>query len=461
MTDITPGPASHVARRHPGRISSRGPRPYPALDADAEARDVALAALRALVHARDASTLRQVLATVVGDLGGAVVPARFEPEDALPLDLSLGLGEPTLAVVDPLSVAALELRQVLPVLLDDARSVLARLPADDAAARRTGGKLLPSDLHHYLALLSVGDGPGARGFTGDLLRRGIDPAAVVEQVLAPAQREVGERWYRGEWSVADEHAATGVSEGALGVLPPQADGRTVLFVAPEGEWHALPARMAAAAATGVAARVLGPGLPAEHLQRYLELQAPALVALSCTMSTNLLAAARSIAAAHAAGVPVVAGGRAVGAGPARALRRGADAWAASAGDLADLHPTVRGAVEAVPHEAVEADAVPDELLVLALERQAGAATWVRAMNDRQRRHSVDDLRWLARHAAAALACDDPTVLDDLLAWLDPLLRDRGVPATVLPDGARFLADALEPRTAAVADLLRGAADRLG
>lgn len=460
MTEHGPGPAAHAARRHPGRMTSRGPRPYPVLGADAQAREIAHVALRALVHARDEATVRQVVATFIGDLGGAVVPARFEPEDALPLDVSLGLGDPTVVVVDPLSVAALGLREVLPELLADARVVLERLPLGAGPATRTGGPVGADDLDRYLALLEVGDGSAARAFTADLLRRGVGPDALVEQVLAPAQRQVGERWYRGVWSIADEHAASGVTETALAVLPPQLDGRSVLFVAPEGEWHVLPARMAAAAAPGVAARVLGPGLPAEHLQRYLELQRPELLALSCTMSTNLLAAARSIAAAHAAGIPVVAGGRAFGDDPRRALRLGADAWAASAAELADQHPAVRGPVEPVPHEAVEADAVPDEVLVLALERQAGATAWVRAMDDRQRRHSLDDLRWLARHAAAAHACDDPAVLDDLLGWLDPLLRERGVPAAVLPDGARFLADALEPGTPSVADLLRGAADRL-
>ena len=461
MTDSLPGPASHVARRHPGRMSTRGPRPYPPLGSDAEVRDVALAAVRALVHAPDEATVRQVIATVVGDLGGAVVPARFEPEAALPLDVSLGLGEPTLVVVEPLSVAALGLREVLPALLDDARAVLARLPADAGAERPTGAEVDPGDLDRFVALLATGDGVGARGFVSDLVRRGVDPADVVEQVLAPAQREVGDRWYRGVWSIGDEHAATGVSEGALAVLSPRVQGRAVLFAAPEGEWHALPARMAAAAAPGVAGRVLGPGLPAEHLRRYLELHEPELLALSCTMPTNLIAAARSIEAAHAAGVPVVAGGRAFGTDPARALRLGADAWAASAAEIGDLHPVIRRSAVPVPHEAVEADVVPDEVLVLALERQAGAGQWVRAMDERQRRHSLEDLRWLARYAAAALACDDPTVLDELLGWLEPLMSSRGVPASVLPDGVRYLADAMEPRTPSVADLLRGAADRLG
>ena len=108
-----------------------------------------------------------------------------------------------------------------------------------------------------------------------------------------------------------------------------------------------------------------------------------------------------------------------------------------------------------------ADAVADKVLLLALDRHAAVTPWVRDLSDWQRRHSLADLRWLARHAAAALACDDPTVLGDLLAWLVPLLGGRGLPARVLPDGMRYLAESLEAETPAVAALLVAGADSLG
>jgi CheY-like chemotaxis protein len=244
------------------------------------------------------------------------------------------------------------------------------------------------------------------------------------------------------------------------VLPVVHDGPSVVLAAPEGEWHVLPSRMAAAAARGARTRVLGPGLPAEHLQRFLEAREPDLVALSVTMSTNLLSAARSIAAAQTAGIPVLVGGHALGADDRRARALGADGWAASAGSLGTQVPTASGVTVELPYEALVADAVDDGVLLLALERQAGGSTWVRAMNGVQRRHSLDDLRWITRHAAAALACEDATVLDDLLRWLDALLSDRGVPAHVLPDGTGYLADALEAETPRVADLVREAGGRL-
>lgn len=463
MTEPTPpGPASFLGRRSasaPG--AGRGPRPYPHCGEHATASDVAFAALRALVHAQDPEAVRDVVATAVHDLGGAVVPARYEPRDALGVDIALGLADPAVVVVDPLSVAAMDLREALPALLDDARAVLDRMQqADQEVVVRGTAAAAPEDVQEYLRMLGTSDLDGARRFTLRLLDRGVGPAAVVEDVLAPAQREAGERWYRGQWSIADEHAATGVAEACLAVLPAVHAGPSVLLAAPEGEWHVLPSRLAAAAARRARARALGPGLPADHLQRFLAARRPDLLALSVTLSTNLVAAARSIAAAQAVGVPVLLGGRALGTDDRRALALGADGWSASATTLGTFVPAPREAAAVLPYEAVLADAVDDGVLLLALERQAAATPGVRALNSTQQRHALDDLRWITRHAAAALACDDPAVLDDLLQWLDVLLRYRGMPASVLPDGAGYLADALEAETPRVADLVRSAAMRL-
>lgn len=456
----TPGPASSAGRRAPGRVSTRsGPRPYP--DVGDDARDVALAAVRALHRAPDPDAVRLVLATVVADLGGALVPARLEPLDALEPDVALGLGEPVLVVVDPLSVAELQLRQVLPGLLEDARAALTRLRQQEAEEPVGSGGVPPSALDRLLERVSGGDIEGARRLVLALVRHGVAPSALVEQLLAPAQVEVGERWYRGTWTIADEHAATAVTESCTAALPTSRNGPRVVVACPEGEWHTLPARLLSAGAS-VQARVLGPGLPAGHLERYLASEQPDALALSCTMSTNLLRAVESIAAAHRAGVPVVAGGRAFGRDPRRALHLGADAWAATPSALAAVSAGLTSGERLVdvPHEAMLADAVPDELLQLVLERHAAVSPEVARMRPEQRRHTLDDLRWVARHAAAALLCDDPSVLDDLVDWLDGLLTPRRVPRRVLADGLAYLADGLELETPQVAGLVRASAGRL-
>lgn len=461
MEDLWPGPATFLGRRAPApRSAPRGPRPYPECDEDATAADVALAALRALVHAPDPGSVRAVLATAVGDLGGTIVPARFEPAGALGIDVSLGLGDPAVVVVDPLSVAAMGLREALPGLLADARAVLDRMQRESVLGLVGDAEPEPRDLTEYLALLSRGDVAGARRWALRLLQRGVSPVALVEQVLVPAQQEVGERWYRGAWSVADEHAASAVTDTCLGVLPVVHEGPSVVLTAPEGEWHALPARMAAATARGARTRVLGPGVPTDQLQRYLATHEPDLLAVSCTMATSLLSAARTVAAAQEVGVPALLGGRALGDDPRRARALGADGWSSSASTLGSEVPVPRAPSPEPSYEAQLADAVHDGTLLLALERQAGASSWVRARSEQQQGAALDELREVTRTAAAALACDDPTVLDELVSWLGPLMQRDEVPAHVLPDGLGYLAEALEAETPAVAALVSQAADRL-
>jgi methanogenic corrinoid protein MtbC1 len=451
------GPASFVGRREPHRPDRV--RGYPPCEGGTSA-DVVLAATRALLRAATPHDVHAVVTTAVRDLGGAVVPARFEPDALLPLDLSLGCGEPLLPVADPLSVPAMELVRLLPGLVEDARLALTGLPV---RLPRTGGEGRAGDPERtaFLDLLAGGDRDAAVATVRRFLADGVAPWSVADDVLAPAMREVGERWYDGRWSVADEHAATAVVEACLAVLPQADAGPRVLFAAPEGEWHALPGRLAAVVAD-VRGAVLGPGLPAAALQRCLETAAPAAVALTVTMATSLLPAAEAVRAAHAAGVPVLVGGRALGRDGSRAAALGADAWAPSAAllpeVLRDLEPV--GADPQVPDEALLADAVDEAVLRLALERQAAAAPWVRSMSPVQVQRSLEDLRWITRHAAAAHAVDDVGVLAELLTWLDALLTARGVPATVLPDSCRYLADALEPQVPSVADLVRAAAEAL-
>lgn len=65
---------------------------------------------------------------------------------------------------------------------------------------------------------------------------------------------------------------------------------------------------AVAAAGDVRVTVLGPSMPADQLGRRLEAGDVDVLALSCTLPTNLLGAARCVIAAHRVGVPVIAGG---------------------------------------------------------------------------------------------------------------------------------------------------------
>ncbi len=320
----------------------------------------------------------------------------------------------------------------------------------------------------YFAAVAAADAGQAAAVLTAAVDEGTPPDELLRDVVGPAQRRAGELWFRGEWTVADEHAATGVAEQALTVVAPPRARRTdvpvVVLACAEGEWHTLPARLAAAlAASGdVAVLPVGGSVPAEHLERHLRATRPAALALSATIATNLIGASRSIAAAHAEGVPVVVGGAAWGRDDARARRLGADAWLADPAELGDVVRGLAGRPLAppveVPREALLLDAVPAEALHLALDRQRSASPWLRGMTELQSARTLEDLRWIARHTAAALACDDPTIVRDLIGWLLALLTPRGVPPEAVLDSCHYLADSVEGEAPGGAALLRAEAD---
>jgi hypothetical protein len=262
--------------------------------------------------------------------------------------------------------------------------------------------------------------------------------------------------------VADEHAATAVTEACTLALPTSGAGPLVLVACPEGEWHTLPPRMLAVVA-GVRAVVLGPGLPAAHLERYLDRQQPDVLALSCTMPTNLLQARDSIAAAHRAGVPVVAGGRAFGPDGRRAAHLGADAWAASrrrppgAAPGPDLPRRGGGAARRGaarrrrPRRAARAGCRAPRGGIGVGGRHGCAPSQA----DRRRPALDHAVRRGPRCSATTTACWTTCCAGCAACWSSGRL-----PLRVLVDGTAYLADALEPETPTVAALVRRCAARL-
>lgn len=131
------GPATRAARRTDRARRAARARAYPAPLADDVTGDLTvLAATRALLTVATRAQAAHVLHTAVQDLGGASVPARLAEVHAevLQVDVSLGVGEPLLVVVDPLSVAAMRLSHHLPLLVQDALTAAARCDVDDARA---------------------------------------------------------------------------------------------------------------------------------------------------------------------------------------------------------------------------------------------------------------------------------------------------------------------------------------
>jgi len=321
-------------------------------------------------------------------------------------------------------------------------------------------------LEDYFRALAEVDSARATAIVLGLLDDGTPMRSITEQVLVPAQVRVGEHWQRGQWSVADEHAATAVTETALAALTraaarPIRGDRHIVIACAEGEWHTLPARAAAGCATagGVRITTMGPSMPAEHLGRRLAAGDVDLLALSCTMPTNLIGAARCVQAAHDQGVPVLTGGRAFGRGAGRSEAIGADAHASSPQALIGPIPEMAGRASDIPLEALLLDAVEPGAVCLAHERLVAAYPRHVGMTGDAQALSREDLRSMARFTGAALVVKSPGLLDDFLSWLAGLLSpDLSIP--VLTAGAHLLADVLEPDAPTGADLLRTRADRL-
>jgi hypothetical protein len=216
---------------------------------------------------------------------------------------------------------------------------------------------------------------------------------------------------------------------------------------------------AIAGANGDARVTMLGSLPLDQLHRRLSAGDIDVLALSCTMSTSLVGAARCIAAAHELDVPVAAGGRAFGHSPARAWAVGADSWALDAAALRGPLPDLAGRRCDVSTDVVLLDAVDDATIALAYDRLERVFPRLSDMSAFQQARTREELRWMSRHTAAGLLTNDATIVEDLLVWLCGLHRGK-VPASVIITSAHLLAETLEPQTRSGATVLRETAARV-
>ena len=263
---------------------------------------------------------------------------------------------------------------------------------------------------------------------------------LIVDLLAPAEREVGARWARREWSVAQEHAATAVVDAALAMLALEHEpalptgARRAVVACVEGEWHSLPARMAAELLRleGWDVVFLGPSVPADDLGAHVRDLEPDVAGLSCSVPLFLTGAQRSIEACRDAGVPVVAGGAGFGEAGEWSVALGAAAWLPDArsagGALAGA-----GADPPPPRPAPD----PDQL-VLEVERPALVAS------------AVDAVRAAPGGAPAAALAELGEAAGTLLASIGSacLVGDARVVAACVPVVERLLPGALAGLTPA-------------
>ncbi|HWH28610.1 MAG TPA: cobalamin-dependent protein [Mycobacteriales bacterium] len=315
----------------------------------------------------------------------------------------------------------------------------------------------------------------AARLVGDLAASGVPVPQIVDELLVPAQVEVGRRWATAEWSVAQEHAATAIIETVLTTaalrapqVPPAAGSPSLVLVCAEGEWHALAARMAAESlrGSGIEVTFLGPSLPSEVLSGFVRDLAPTALGVSCSLGFALPGALRCIDAAHEAGLPAVAAGRAFGGNARRAAALGADAWVAGVPDAVAL--LERWAAE--PPTLATASLPDDEwrrqsedpttydvaALRRLLNRRPGIEQFSPALVQRLRK----DVQYAMRYGAAAQLVGDDAVVVEHAGWLADVLSARQVPRDVVAELFACAAEAVADRYPGCAAALSSAASSL-
>jgi methanogenic corrinoid protein MtbC1 len=318
---------------------------------------------------------------------------------------------------------------------------------------------------------AVADGDRDQALTvvEDLVGAGVDPVSIMVDLVAAVQRRVGQRWADGSWSVAQEHAATGIATSALeavsrltrGTVPER--GRAVVACA-EHEWHALPAMLVSNAlrTRGWHVTMLGASTPTARLNRYLQDLGPDVTAVSCSVPAGLPNSRGFIEASTTAGIPVLAGGAAFGPDARRASALGATAWAPDARRavevVEDLPRVVRAAAPLPASVTVEQSAlqVAHRGLLGAVSGQWAAATTASADAD-DLRDAVDQ----TLHAVSGtLLTGDERLLHETSAWVDGVLNARGFPGQAhaelgthllrelrdFPLSTQLLRDHWQPRT---------------
>jgi methanogenic corrinoid protein MtbC1 len=146
-------------------------------------------------------------------------------------------------------------------------------------------------------LLAFDAAAGQDVFDRLLGSRSLD--AALRDVVLPVLREVGERWARGELTVAQEHFATELITGRLRGLAREWDrglGPRAILACPAGERHDVGLLCCGLALDRRGWRVtyLGPDTPSEALESTVAVVDPAIVVIGAVQPGPLRAAAEAL-----------------------------------------------------------------------------------------------------------------------------------------------------------------------
>lgn len=114
----------------------------------------------------------------------------------------------------------------------------------------------------------------------------LPPRELIDEVFFPLLQRVGDRWYAGELTIAQEHAVSGNLRNLIGamirIFPRRAGNRSIVFATLPGERHEFGILLLSllAASEGITCHYLGPDLPVEEIARAVFVHHADVVALS-------------------------------------------------------------------------------------------------------------------------------------------------------------------------------------
>ncbi len=183
----------------------------------------------------------------------------------------------------------------------------------------------------FIALLRAGDKAAAAAFVQEVFEETSSRVALFADLIHPAQYEIGDLWYRGEISIADEHRATAIVEAITSALPPTpAPGRSprgpCVLAAVGGEQHVVGLRLLAAALEddGWTVTMLGGRTPTSGLMEVVRKERPKFVGLSAAYLPQTASLKAAIEDIKKLRVPVLVGGPAFNRNESLWTRVGAD-----------------------------------------------------------------------------------------------------------------------------------------
>jgi len=214
---------------------------------------------------------------------------------------------------------------------------LSHMPSADA------GLTLDAVFATYLDALRAGNRQSAQAVVKTALARGFDVRDIYLHVFQPAMYEIGRLWEQNQFTVAQEHLATAITQSVMAqvygsvVLRPRL-GRTVVATCLGGELHELGIRMVSDffEMDGWDVYYLGANVPTESVVSMVRERRADLLAISLTLLIQLPHLRELIAAVRrspvGARVKIMVGGQPLNGDPSLIPSIGADLVARDARD---------------------------------------------------------------------------------------------------------------------------------